>query len=112
MRLGIRVFSLISHADPPRLIKEIEILVRDNDLKGVVRHDPALHLYHYRIADGVESDSQGYDYQCNGDCSRPYKQRRYLSDDMTDFLTAQFYVVYIIVLHDAPSFSFQAPTGS
>ena len=112
MRLGIRVFSLISHADPPRLIKEIEILVRDNDLKGVVRHDPALYLYRYRIADGVESDSQGYDYQCNDDCSRPYKQRRYLPDDVTYLLTTQLNIVYIIVLHHVSSFSFRAPTGS
>ena len=49
MRLGIRVFSFISHADLPRLCEEIEILVRDNDLKGVVRHDSALNLYRYAI---------------------------------------------------------------
>ena len=70
MRLGIRVFSFISHADLPRLCEEIEILVRDNDLKGVVRHDSALNLYRYRIADGVESYSQRYHNDCNYECTR------------------------------------------
>ena len=50
MRLGIRVFSFISHADLPRLCEEIEILVR--------------------IADGVESYSQRYHNDCNYECTR------------------------------------------
>ena len=104
MRLGISIFSFISHDDLPRLCEKIEILVRDSDLKGVVRHNSALNLYRYRIADGVESYGQGYDYQCNDDCSCPDKQRRYFPDDMAYFLTTQFDVVYITVFHDVPSF--------
>ena len=70
MRLDIRVFSFISHADLPRLCEKIEILVRNSDLKGVVRHNPALNLYCYRITDGVESHSKCYHNDCDYECTR------------------------------------------
>lgn len=70
MRLGISIFSFISHDDLPRLCEKIEILVRDSDLKGVVRHNSALNLYRYRIADGVESHSKCYHKDCDYECTR------------------------------------------
>ena len=95
---GIIVLSFKGDACRARLIKEIEVFVRNKELYRVVAHYLTLRLYRYGIADGVEGDGKGDDDKRNDHRADPHKGWRHLPDDVAYLLAPQFYVVYVILV--------------
>ena len=92
------VLSFKSDACRARLIKEIEVFVRNKELYGIVVRYLTLRLNRDGIADGVESDGKGDDDKGNDQRSGSYKGWRHLPDDVAHLLTPQFYVVHVILV--------------
>ena len=93
------VLSFKSDACRARLIKEIEVFVRNKELYRVVAHYFALRLYRDGIADGVEGDGKGDDDKRNDHRAGSHKGWGHLPDDVTHLLAPQFYVVYAICFY-------------
>lgn len=70
---NVIVLSFKGNACRARLIKEIEVFVRNKDFYSIVGGDFALRLYRDGIADGVESDGKGDDDKGNDQRSGSYK---------------------------------------
>ena len=97
-RGNVIVLSFNGEACRARLIKKIEVFVRNKELYRVVAHYFALRLYRDGIADGVEGDGKGDDDKGNDHRSGPHKGWRHLPDDVAHLLAPQFYVVYVILV--------------
>ena len=91
-RCGIFVLSFKGDACRARLIKEIEVFVRDKELNRVFARYLSLRLYRDGIANGVESDGKGDDDKRNDQRTGPHKGWRHLPDDVANFLAPQFYI--------------------
>ena len=97
-RCGILGLSFKGEACRARLIKEIEVFVRNKELYRVAARYLTLRLYRDGIADGVKGDGKGDDDKRNNHRPSPHKGRRHLPDDMAYLLAPQFYVVYVILV--------------
>ena len=95
---NVIALSFKGHACRARLIKEIEVFVRNKELYGIVVRYLTLRLNRDGIADGVESDGKGDDDKRNDHRAGSHKVRRHLPDDVTHLLAPQFYVVYVILV--------------
>ena len=97
-RGNVIVLSFKGDACHARLIKEIEVFVRNKELYRVVAHYFALRLYRDGIADGVGGNDKGDDDKRNDHRADSHKSWRNLPDDVAHLLAPQFYVVYVILV--------------
>ena len=84
-RGNVIVLSFKGDACHARLIKEIEVFVRNKELYRVAARYLTLRLYRDGIADGVKGDGKGDDDKRNDHRADPYKSWRHLPNDVRTF---------------------------